>query len=139
MTHENRDSEVVGRKPTPEDIAHAKLIPQDQCPRRYCWWWRTLGFDWQRTIAEGCEFIEDRDNGRIPENWRLPQYPCRRCDPSSPADHYEPREPHLMEDGFNMNDWLPPDDWRRSLPQPRPFYANTARPPTDPPQLPPAT
>jgi hypothetical protein len=65
-------------------------------PRRYCWWWQSLAFDWDTPIAAGCRL---RESAKPPE-FRLPEVPCCRLDPASGVDQYEPREPHLEEDGF---------------------------------------
>ena len=86
----------------PEDIERAKGIGHTECPRRYCWWWRSLSFEWNLPVKNGCTFLEVRK----PPDWPNGDLPCRRCNSSSVADHYEPREPHLMEDGFEETDWL---------------------------------
>lgn len=61
--HEEPDREIpTGRfklfeavTPSAEDLARAANIPPDQCPRQYCWWWRSLTFDWDLTPEEGCK------------------------------------------------------------------------------------
>ncbi|MFG0253458.1 MAG: hypothetical protein ACF8NJ_11365 [Phycisphaerales bacterium JB038] len=88
-----------------EDIERALQIPRDQCPRRYCWWWRWLSFAWDVPISEGCTFVEDRDRGKVSPEWPNIDRPCCRCVPGSPADHYEPREPHMLEDGVDIHRW----------------------------------
>jgi hypothetical protein len=88
--------------PSPEDIERAKQIDRRECPRRYCWWWRSLAFDWDLSVEEGCRFLK----AQKPPGWIHEDLPCRRCDPASIADHYEPREPHLLEDGFEETDWV---------------------------------
>jgi hypothetical protein len=94
--------------PSLEDLTTAANIPADQCPRRYCWWWRSLSFDWELTPLQGCTFLAcDK-----PPNFRDAHVPCRRCDPSSTVDHYEPREPHLLEDGFAVTRWHSDDHYR---------------------------
>lgn len=87
--------------PSPEDLTKAANIPVDQCPRRYCWWWRSLAFDWEQTPLQGCTFLASDK----PPNFTGGDVPCRRCDPSSAVDRYEPREPHLLEDGFAVTRW----------------------------------
>jgi hypothetical protein len=77
----------------PEDIERAAQLPLTDCPRRYCWWWRSLSFDWDLSLEQGCRRHESEGGGT----------PCCRRDPTSTVDHYEPREPHLMEDGFEVD------------------------------------
>ena len=96
--------------PSSEDLTKAANIPADQCPRRYCWWWRTLSFDWEMIPLQGCMFFTcDK-----PPGFNNANLPCRRCDPSSAVDHFEPREPHLLEDGFAVVRWY--SDAQRRLP-----------------------
>ncbi|MEO0631648.1 MAG: hypothetical protein AAFY46_13125, partial [Planctomycetota bacterium] len=38
------------------DKERAANLPLDACPRRYCWWWQSLGFDWDMPPREGCTF-----------------------------------------------------------------------------------
>jgi hypothetical protein len=87
--------------PSPDDLVRAANIPANQCPRRYCWWWQSLSFDWEQTPLEGCTFL----NSLKPPDLPLVNDPCCRCDSSSTIDHYEPREPHLLEDGFPVSRW----------------------------------
>jgi hypothetical protein len=84
-------------KPTPEDLARAATIAPSECPRRYCWWWQTLAFDWNLPPAAGCTF----STAKKPHGWQHADATCKRADPTSPHDQFEPREPHLMEDGFS--------------------------------------
>jgi hypothetical protein len=83
-------------RPTEEDLRKAAEIPRHECPRRYCWWWRTLGFDWEKSAAEGCELPTTRELAY----YRGGDIPCCRAVPSSGVDHYESRTPCLIEDGF---------------------------------------
>jgi hypothetical protein len=100
---------------SPEDKAKAAALPSDACPRRYCWWWKSLSFEWDASVTEGCQFrsgisewsAEDR------EKWPGSEHRCCRLDPDSPIDHYEPREPHLIEDGFEEGRFLNSPDWRK--------------------------
>jgi hypothetical protein len=85
--------------PSNEDIATAMALPLSACPRRYCWWWHSLDFDWDLAPAEGCHYFEEPK----PSHWADTDKPCCRCDPESTADHYEPREPHLEADGFDRH------------------------------------
>lgn len=81
--------------PTAEEIARAKAMPENSCPRRYCWWWHSLTFDWDVPVVDGCTFLSSSK----PDDWPNATCPCVRAVPDSGADHFEPREPHLIEDG----------------------------------------
>ena len=81
--------------PTDKDIALARALPEGACPRRYCWWWRSLSFEWTISPRVGCTFL-GADKG---VDWPNGGVPCRRAYPTSSLDHFEPREPHLIEDG----------------------------------------
>jgi hypothetical protein len=94
--------------PSLDDLNRAAKIPADQCPRRYCWWWQSLSFDWDRTPSEGCTFLTSPK----PPGMTNPDVPCSRCDSSSTVDHYEPREPHLLDDGFLVPRWHSVDHQR---------------------------
>ncbi|MEL6311610.1 MAG: hypothetical protein AAFQ17_04455, partial [Pseudomonadota bacterium] len=50
----------------------------------------------------GCTFESGISNWPAEDRakWAGHEHPCKRCDSSSTFDHYEPREPHLIEDGF---------------------------------------
>ena len=85
--------------PSPDDLEMARTLEKTDCPRRYCWWWASLSFEWDQTIEEGCTFLM----ARKPKGYRNAEAPCLRCDGSSEVDHYEPREPHLMEDGMEVD------------------------------------
>jgi hypothetical protein len=91
--------------PSPEDLARAASIPAQECPRRYCWWWRSLSFDWELTPSEGCTF----STSPKPPGMTNADVSCRRCDSSSAVDHYEPREPHILKDGFAVPRWHSPE------------------------------
>jgi hypothetical protein len=95
-------------KPSLEDLVRAASIPADQCPRRYCWWWRSLGFDWHLTPMEGCAFLASPK----PPSMTNPDVPCCRYDSSSTVDQYESRETHLLEDSFAVPRWHSPDQRR---------------------------
>jgi hypothetical protein len=87
--------------PSPDDLIRAGNIPANQCPRRYCWWWQSLSFNWELTPAEGCTLLTSPK----PSTMTNADVPCRRCDSSSSVDQYEPRDPHLLEDGFAVPRW----------------------------------
>jgi hypothetical protein len=40
--------------PTEEDMRRVAALAGTDCPRRYCWWWHSLAFDWKLTPTEGC-------------------------------------------------------------------------------------
>ena len=82
--------------PSDDDLARAAEIPLDACPRRYCWWWPSLAFEWEIEPATGCEWLTTKK----PTGWKNTDLPCVRSGAEGGVDHYEPREPHLMEDGF---------------------------------------
>src|SRR3954451_12318573 len=73
--------------PTKEDLARTAALPPSECPRRYCWWWASLAFEWELTPKEGCTFLTARKH----PDWKYTDIPCCRSDPSSPLDHFEPR------------------------------------------------
>ena len=82
--------------PTEEDIERARLLTDSSCPRRYCWWWRTLSFDWDTDVTQGCTF----GSSEKPPDWPKSEQACCRLDVTSSADHFEPRDPHMIEDGI---------------------------------------
>lgn len=83
-------------RPPQADIERAKALPAGSCPRRYCWWWHSLGFDWDTPVEKGCTFLSSEK----PPDWPNAECPCKRAEPASTIDHFEPREPHLIEDGL---------------------------------------
>ena len=96
--------------PSPGDITRANELPLTACPRRYCWWWQSLSFDWEIPANEGCTYL----NVPKPSHWLDTDKPCCRCDTSSQVDHYEPREPHLEHDGFHRHRYCGP---QKDLPE----------------------
>jgi hypothetical protein len=88
--------------PSADDLARARSLPLTACRRRYCWWWQTVGFDWDTPASVGCTFPRSRK----PPGWPNPETPCRRCDPGSGVDQYESRGPHLRDDGFDVRRFL---------------------------------
>ncbi len=89
-------------EPSAEDIARAKQLPANACPRRYCWWWQTLAFDWDVSVDDGCRFQKIKKH----PSFVRPNEPCVRCVPTSAVDQFEPREPHLLEDGLDGVQWF---------------------------------
>jgi hypothetical protein len=99
------------------DIELAMRLPDDACPRRYCWWWTSLSFEWHLTPTEGCTFLTSKQR---PPRIKYSDVPCCRCDPGSSVDHFEPREPDLEEDGIDPARWLEyrAEKWRPLLSPP---------------------
>ena len=93
---------LVPYTPTSEDMTRSQSIGASECPRRYCWWWHVLSFDWDISPSEGCTFLASPK----PTGWRNASIPCSRAKPDSGADQYEPREPHLLDDGVDGDKWL---------------------------------
>lgn len=88
--------------PSNEEIAQAKSLGSDACPRRYCWWWINTSFEWQLTPAEGCVFLRVKKH----PDWKHADTPCCRSDQSSKVDHFEPRMPEVKADGIDTTHWL---------------------------------
>jgi len=92
--------------PSPAELQQAReRLTRESCPRRYCWYWHTLSFDWDVSPEQGCKVGErqihrlllERRTGEALPPW---QQCCRASgDPEHP-DYYEPREPHLEADGW---------------------------------------
>jgi hypothetical protein len=92
--------------PSPAEVERARSqLSRQSCPRRYCWYWHTLSFDWHLKPEEGCEVgsrhihrlvLEGKQGQAVPE-W---QQCCRATGNPQHADYYEPREPVLREDGW---------------------------------------
>jgi hypothetical protein len=85
-----------------DDLERAAAIPPHGCPRRYCWWWTNLSFEWELTPAEGCTLLKSEKR----PSWKYSDMPCCRSDPASHVDHFEPREPHIEADGIDPSGWL---------------------------------
>jgi hypothetical protein len=92
----------------PAEVEEArKRLTREQCPRRYCWYWHSLSFDWDLKHEEGCGVA----NGHICDALLMQRGaevgPWRQCcrasgNPEHP-DYYEPREPHLEADGWSVD------------------------------------
>lgn len=117
-----RSRTIPGLVPEPHPQRNYMLKPNDKvkltqispkdCPRKYCWWWRTLAFDWEISAAEGCTFLEAARKGALPNYAVRPDLPCCRADSSSEVDHYDPQDPYILEDGVDDR-WLNAFDERR--------------------------
>lgn len=88
-----------------------KKLTRSSCPRRYCWYWHTLSFDWHLSPDQGCEVAErhiyrlllERAQGSTIQPW---QQCCRATGNLQHPDYYEPREPHLEADGWSEDYFL---------------------------------
>src|SRR5262249_55203832 len=105
-------SEPLGGKlhlvvvPSPSELEQAReRLTRESCPRRYCWFWHTLAFDWDLSPEQGCEVAErnihrlllQHQSGEPVPAW---QHCCRASGNAQHPDYYEPREPHLEADGW---------------------------------------
>jgi hypothetical protein len=92
--------------PSPAELGQAReRLTRESCPRRYCWYWHTLAFDWGLSPAQGCEVAERHIHRLLLVRWQGRPIPpwqqcCRASGNSQHPDYYEPREPHL-----EMDDW----------------------------------
>jgi hypothetical protein len=89
--------------PADVEMARARLT-REQCPRRYCWYWHSLSFDWDTKPEDGCGVANEHVNdarlvrqGAEVGRWRKC---CRATGNPQQPDYYEPREPHLNADGW---------------------------------------
>lgn len=88
-----------------EDRVRVDSLGRADCPRRYCWWWHSLTFDWDVPVSEGCTFLAAKKH----PDWRNAHTPCCRADEESRVDHFEPRDSTLAEDAVSANRFLPRD------------------------------
>ena len=64
-----------------------RLLHREDCPRRYCWWWHSLQFDFHLAPSEGRELAE-----RWPRKYvKGGPICCRASHGAKHKDHYEPR------------------------------------------------
>lgn len=87
---------------TDEDLLKVKEMGRSECPRRYCWWWHTISFDWELKPEHGCTWSESAKS----ENWPHKDEQCIRCDKSSKVDLFESRGPHIAADGVDPSKWF---------------------------------
>jgi hypothetical protein len=90
---------------SPVEVEEArKRLTREQCPRRYCWYWHSLSFDWVLTPEEGCGVAKEHIGDAMLKRQGAEIHPWRQCSRASGnpqhADLYEPREPHLEADGW---------------------------------------
>jgi hypothetical protein len=92
--------------PSPAELERARdLLTRESCPRRYCWYWHTLAFDWDVSPEQGCEVAERHIHRLLLERRSKEPLPawqqcCRASGNTQHQDYYEPREPHLKADGW---------------------------------------
>ena len=100
MRHRSSGRLFESNTPSPADVARAReLSVLTACPRRYCWWWQSLDFDWDTPVTDGCRFFDAPKSA----GWQFMDIPCSRCVSGSGIDHYEPRESHLEADGLHRH------------------------------------
>src|SRR5262249_17757117 len=87
---------------TDADLAQAAKMSSDCCPRRYCWWWGSALFEWDRSPSDMCTFLHSPK----PTGYQPSDVPCCRSDATSLFDHFEPREPFLEADEIDGSKWL---------------------------------
>jgi hypothetical protein len=98
--------------PSPAELQLAReRLTRELCPRRYCWYWRTLAFDWDVSPEQGCEVAERHIHRLLLERQNLQSVPawqqcCRASGNAQHADYYEPREPHLEAGGWAQDFFL---------------------------------
>lgn len=88
--------------PTQEDFRRLNTVCDDECPRRYCWWWRSLEFDWDIPTQEGCTFL----GSEKPPGWPNQDTPCYRAASGSGVDHFETRDSATIEDRIDPPRWI---------------------------------
>jgi hypothetical protein len=91
-------------KPSSEDLVVAQQLSADACPRRYCWWWKSLSFEWDVSVPIGCTFLQ----AEKPKAWKNCDVPCFRSGAESDVDHFEPRDAQLIEDHIDGSKWQKP-------------------------------
>jgi hypothetical protein len=87
---------------TLSDLERVPAIPDDGCPRRYCFWWGLSGFAWELPASFGCTFLRRAK----PPGWLRPDAACCRADPASPIDHFETSDPQVEADGVDTTRWV---------------------------------
>jgi hypothetical protein len=87
---------------TLSDLERVPAIPDDGCPRRYCFWWGLSGFAWELPASFGCTFLRRAK----PPGWLLPDAACCRADPASPIDHFETSDRRVEADGIDATRWV---------------------------------
>ena len=88
----------LSHHPSNDELREARSrLRRTSCPRRYCWWWASLSFDFELSIDQGCDLAASWPWKIAPDHRPVC---CRATGNSGHADYYEPREPHLLEDGF---------------------------------------
>ena|SRR5437762_1149517 len=89
----------------PGEVEEAReRLTREQCPRRYCWYWHSLSFDWHLMPSDGCGVASEHIGDALLARRGAEVGPWRQCcratgNPEHP-DYYEPRGPHLKADGW---------------------------------------
>ena len=87
-----------GHSPTKEELEKAKTLDRDACPRRYCWFWRSVKFEFETPVSEGCNAANEFPFNVNPRHpvicWRASRNPYD-------SDYYESRPSYLIRDGIN--------------------------------------
>jgi len=91
--------------PTEEDLQRVDEMNPCDCPRRYCWHWKTQSLEWDMPVSACCQAHFRGVNHKGDPIPAMHDTPCKRLDPSSPKDHFEPREPAMLEDGIPEGRW----------------------------------
>lgn len=100
--------------PTASERARAHEMRPEECPRRYCWWWESMEFEWDKAPRDGCRLsLFLKTPGVFRGTPQIVDTPCCRAEPTSNVDHMELRNSTLWDDGFDTMAWppkkLPPD------------------------------
>ncbi|MFX0206720.1 MAG: DUF4279 domain-containing protein [Candidatus Hodarchaeota archaeon] len=80
-----------------EELAKVKSLKSTDCPRCYCWWWRSPKFEFEISPLEGCK----ADELLFQKNPKEPSVCSRATNNPLDRDLHEPYEPHLINDGFS--------------------------------------
>jgi hypothetical protein len=104
FSNDNSVSDVRMHRPytiSKDDLDKVRSFDTSTCPRRYCWWWTSLKFEWNLSAAEGCTFMD----AEKPEGWNNADCECRRTGADSNVDQYEPRDAQILEDKVDSSLW----------------------------------
>lgn len=62
----------------PIEEARARLT-REECPRRYCWYWHSLSFDWDLKPEDGCGVADEHIGDTLLKRSGAEVGPWRRC------------------------------------------------------------
>jgi hypothetical protein len=94
-TTARKRSRIAGLSQT--EIERVRALRRTDCPRCYCWWWRSSKFEFEISATEGCEV----DELWFQKNPDEPSVCSRATGDLFDRDLHEPLEPHLINDGFS--------------------------------------